>query len=413
MDFLRDFAEMSRFGATPAGGVHREAATPADGQTRGWFIDWLNEHGFRVEIDAIGNVFGLLDLVAGAPYVLTGSHLDSQPMAGRFDGAYGVLASAHAARRVADAVRDGSVTPAYNLAVVDWFNEEGSRFPPSMMGSAVFTGLLPLETALNTTDRHGVSVAQALDRIDGRGGFAGPRPVAYAEIHVEQGRSLEDEQATIGLVDRTWTARKLDVVVHGEQAHTGAARMADRRDALYGAARLIVAARDLVRLFEVEELHTAVAELTVEPNSPVAIAREVRLLVDVRSPRPEILDSALARLHTDMEAIAREANVELEIVRTVEWSSGPFLEEGIRITQEEAARRGLRAIRVATVAGHDATNVKDIAPTVLVFVPSVDGLSHNEREFTEDADLLAGVEVFTGVLARLCAGELDAGQDDR
>lgn len=411
--FLDDFHTMSAFGATAGGGVDRQAGTPADAATRAWFRNWLAGNGFVVEQDRIGNIFGLLELAPGAPWILAGSHLDSQPLAGRFDGAYGVLTAAHAARGVRDAVRSGAVAPRYNIAVVDWFNEEGSRFAPSMMGSAVYTGILPLEEALATTDSVGVTVASALESIDGQGAFDGVEIAVYAEIHVEQGRVLEDTGSTIGLVSDTWTARKLTIVVHGEQSHTGAAQMADRRDALYGAARVIVAARDLIDGFEAEELHTAVSELYLQPNSPVAIAREVRLLVDIRSPRQETLDEAVHRLVDGFSDIERGARVDIEIAKVVEWSSGPFLEEGIALVAEAAARLGYLATRVATVAGHDATNVKEIAPTILVFIPSVEGLSHNEREFTSDADMLAGLEVFTDVLTRLSSGELAAAEESR
>jgi len=406
--FLRDFAAMSSFGATSGGGVERQAASAADGDTRAWFTGWLRENDIAVHTDAIGNIFGLVELVPGAPYVVLGSHLDSQPLAGRFDGAYGVLAAAHAARATRDDLAAAASGARFNLAVVDWFNEEGSRFKPSMMGSAVFTGLLPLERALATTDPSGVTVADALDAIDGRGDFPGLDVAAYLEIHVEQGRDLERSGTTIGLVATTWTAHKLEVVVTGEQAHTGAAPMADRRDALYGAAELIVAVRRLTDGFAEEQLHTAVSEMYLDPNSPVAIAREVRMLIDIRSPERAILETAVAQLRERMTQIEELARVGIEVRGVVEWSSGPFLEEGIRLAATEAERLGLSHRRSATVAGHDATNLKEAVPTVMLFVPSVEGISHNEREYTSDADMLAGVEVLTAVLTRVAAGDLDA-----
>jgi len=411
-EFLHDFATMSAFGATAGGGVERQAASAADGDNRAWFSGWLRENGFAVHTDAIGNIFGLAELVPGAPYVVLGSHLDSQPLAGRFDGAYGVLAAAHAARATRDVLAGAdtgaAVQARFNLAVVDWFNEEGSRFKPSMMGSAVFTGLLPLERALATTDPSGTTVAAALDAIDGRGTFPGLEVAAYLEIHVEQGRDLERTATTIGLVATTWTAHKLEVVVTGEQAHTGAAPMADRRDALYGAAELIVAVRRLTDGFAEEELHTAVSEMYLDPNSPVAIAREVRMLVDIRSPERAILEAGVARLRERMTEIERTARVGIEVRGVVEWSSGPFLEEGLVLAAAEAERLGYSHRRSATVAGHDATNMKEAVPTVMLFVPSVEGISHNEREYTSDADMLAGVEVLTAVLTRVVAGDLDA-----
>jgi N-carbamoyl-L-amino-acid hydrolase len=408
-NFLSDFRTMSTFGATPGGGVERQAASAADGENRAWLSSWMRDNGFRVETDRVGNLYGLVELVPGAPYVLVGSHLDSQPLAGRYDGAYGVLAAAHAIRYTRDAVNDGEFAPKFNLAVVDWFNEEGSRFKPSMMGSAVFTGTLDEAKALATTDPTGISVAEALDLIEvGRGKFEAPSVAAYAEIHVEQGRDLENTGTTIGLVATTWMAQKFEIVVEGEQAHTGAAPMADRRDAMYGAARLIVAARDLINGFETEMLHTAVSELYVDPNSPVAIAREVRLLLDVRSPNLEVLTTAVARLREQMRIIETDARVTIVEKGVVEWSSGPFLEEGLELSASIADELGYSHRRSATVAGHDATNMKNVVPTVMLFVPSVDGISHNEREFTTDDDMVAGLEVFQRVVARIAAGALSA-----
>ncbi len=410
-DFLGDFEELSAFGATARGGVDREAGTAAHGDARAWFIRWLGDNGFRVERDGIGNIFGLLDLVDGAPYVLAGSHLDSQPMAGRFDGAYGVLAAAHAAKEVLGAVRRGELRPEVNLAVVDWFNEEGSRFKPSMLGSAVFCGMSELDTALSTSDRDGVSVASALDGTSGRGTLSGLPLAAYAEIHVEQGRRLEDADTAIGLVTHTWSAQKLEIVVRGDQAHSGASAIADRRDALLGAAMLVVAAREVAEGFGGDRVRTAVAEFTVLPNSPVTIAREVRMLVDVRSSERVVVEEAVAALRSRFDGIRDGASVDIEIERIVEWSSGPFVPEGVAIAEREAVLRGHAPLRVPTVAGHDATNLKERTPTVMLFVPSVAGLSHNEGELTRSGDMVAGLEVFTGVLGSLVRGELEGVAD--
>ncbi|MFD1932234.1 hypothetical protein ACFSKW_12190 [Nonomuraea mangrovi] len=203
-EFLRDFAYLSSIGAMPSGGVDREAATLPDAMQRSWLGGWLTSRGFDVRVDEIGNQFGLVELVPGAPYILTGSHLDSPPTAGRFDGAYGVAASAHAADAVARLARSGQITPRYNLAVVNWFNEEGSRFTPSMMGSSVFTGKPPLENAYSVEDDRGISVREALTRI-GSIGTPPELPLAgYAEIHIEQGKELEAAGARIGVVTGTW-----------------------------------------------------------------------------------------------------------------------------------------------------------------------------------------------------------------
>lgn len=405
--FLSDFVEMSGFGATSGGGVDRQAATAEDGAVRGWFAGLLTARGFEVHTDAIGNLYGLFEFTPHAPYALFGSHLDSQPLAGKYDGAYGVLAAAHAAFRVVDEHRAVGTSPRYNIAVVDWFNEEGCRFKPSMMGSAVVTGKLPLEVALATTDPRSTSVAAALDAIDGRGAFVPPIVAGYAEIHIEQGPSMIESGVTIGAVAATWCAYKYEIAVHGEQGHTGSMRMADRRDALLGAAHLITAVRDLIDAFPVEELHTTVAELYVEPNSPVTIAREVRMLVDLRAETTEILESAFVLLQERIAELEVATRTSVEILSSSVWRSGPFVEPGVRLIEEAAAELGHPVSRVKTLAGHDATNMKDVAPTVLVFVPSVAGISHNEREYTSDADLLAGLDVFERVVRSVADGALD------
>ena len=405
--FLADWAVSSRYGAVEGtNGVDRQAASVVDGEQRKWFAGLLESHGFEVQRDAIGNQFGLLELVPGAPYVLTGSHLDSQPTAGRFDGAYGVLASAHACFRVAEELRADPSRARYNLAVVNWFNEEGSRFKPSMMGSSVFTGKLDLERALETTDPQGVTVREALDLIDERGGFKAPQIASYAEIHVQQGRSMEQDGLTIGLVNATWGARKFEFKITGAQAHSGAALMEDRQDALLGAARLIVAARELVDDFEPGMLHTACGEIKVYPNSPVVVASEVQLLFDLRSPSAEVLEAAYAKVMATVERVQREDRVRIEIVAEHSWDQNPYPESGVELAREVAEELGLPHGRVLTVAGHDSTNMKDDVPTVMLFVPSVAGISHNLDEFTRDEDLLAGVDQLTGVVRRLAAGAL-------
>ncbi|MBK0421818.1 M20 family metallo-hydrolase [Leucobacter sp. CSA2] len=405
--FLADWAVHTRFGAVPGtNGVDRQAGTEPDGEQRRWFAELLESHGFTVKRDEIGNQFGLLELVPGAPYVLTGSHMDSQPTAGRFDGAYGVMASAHACFRVADELRADPSKARYNLAVVNWFNEEGSRFKPSMMGSSVFTGKMPLEDALATTDHAGVSVAEAMGGLGELGEKLGIDVASYAEIHVQQGRSMEEDGVTIGLVDATWAAHKFEFKVTGEQAHSGSTLMADRRDALLGAARLVVAARELVDRFEPEALHTACGELNVYPNSPVVVASEVGLLLDLRSPSAEVIREAHRMLMETVEQVQREDRVEIEVVAEHSWDRNPYPEAGVALAAEVAAELGLTNSRVMTVAGHDSTNMKDDVPTVMLFVPSVNGVSHNLNEFTRDEDLIAGLNQLTGVVRRLAEGAL-------
>ncbi|GAA3274027.1 M20 family metallo-hydrolase [Paenarthrobacter aurescens] len=404
--FVQDFRAMSAFGATENGGVDRQAATIPDGEQRRWLAGLLEEHGFTVKFDHAGNQWGLYEAVPGAPYVVVGSHMDSQPTAGRYDGAYGVLAAAHAAFRLAARWEAGATAPTFNLAVVNWFNEEGSRFKPSMMGSSVYTGKLELEDALNTKDAAGVSVRDALDAIGCRGTYEGPEAAYCAEIHIEQGRSMERDGVTIGLVSSNWAANKYEFVVHGEQAHTGSTVIADRKDALLGASMLVVAARELADRFP-GVLHTSVGQLNVYPNSPVVVPSRVNLLLDLRSADEAVLAEADALLHARITEIEQLANVTVEKNHSHSWAVTPYQPEGVELAAKVAADLGLSNKEVMTLAGHDSTNMKDIVPTVMLFVPSVDGISHNEHEYTTDQDIVAGLTMLTEVVARLCDGALE------
>lgn len=408
--FLRDFRSMSKIGSTPRGGVDRQAATATDGRTRHWFRGLVEAHGFTVSYDEVGNQFATLEFVPGAPYVALGSHLDSQPLAGRFDGAYGVLAGVHAAVRLKQllASRPAGQQPAFNLVVINWFNEEGCRFKPSMMGSAVFTGKMPAGHALDTTDGDGVTVRTALEGIDTRGEVR-IDVAAYVEIHIEQGRSLEDRGLTIGLVESTWGANKYEFRVQGEQGHTGSTAIADRHDALLGAAELVVAAREIADTYTTAEhaVITSCGQLTVFPNSPVVVASRVDLLVDLRSTDADVLARADAELHRRIAGIEHHAAVSVEQMNRHAWPAQRYHDRGLQIAEASADALGLRHGPARTLAGHDSTNMKDIVPTVMLFVPSVEGISHNEREFTADQDMLDGVAMLTEVTSRLLDGELD------
>ncbi|UYQ77469.1 M20 family metallo-hydrolase [Glutamicibacter sp. JL.03c] len=406
-DFLSDFQTMSTFGATGNGGVDRQAASPADAEQRNWFRSLLESHGLKVKYDQIGNEWGLLESIPGAPFVVVGSHMDSQPTAGKYDGAFGVLAAAHAAFRLqTDWENDVRPTPKYNIAVVNWFNEEGSRFKPSMMGSSVYTAKLPLEDALDVTDSRGITVRAALDEHGFRSGWEGPKAASCAEIHVEQGRTMERDGVSIGLVHSNWAANKYEFVVHGEQAHAGSAIIQDRRDALLGASMLVVAAREIANAFP-GVVHTSVGQLDVYPNSPVVVPSRVSLLLDLRSADESALRDADAMLHQRVADIEIEANIKVERRTSHAWPVTPYQPEGVELSAKIAADLGLSHQPVMTLAGHDSTNMKDLVKTVMLFVPSVEGVSHNEAEYTRDEDLVAGVDMLTEVVSRLANGELD------
>ncbi|MEB4615357.1 M20 family metallo-hydrolase [Leucobacter sp. M11] len=409
--FLSDFHEVAQIGATPNQGVDRQAATPEDRLTREWFRAFAERRGWEVRVDGIGNQFAIVDFHPDAagdtPCVLLGSHLDSQPLGGRFDGAYGVIAGLHAAARLEDRVRSGDARPAVNLAVVNWFNEEGGRFAPSIMGSSVFAGLMDEAEMLAVRDLAGVSVREALEAIGYLGTDARPTVASYAEVHIEQGRILERESTQLGAVDYSWYTQKLDIEVLGEQSHTGATAMADRHDALVAASQVILKVHDVTARYEAEALVSSVGQLTLEPNSPIVVARRVHLVADLRAADQAIVADARATLLEQIDAIARERDVKINVRDFDVRDNQHYPESGIRLAEEVAAELGVSARRIRTMAGHDSVAMNRIAPTVMMFVPSVDGVSHCEREFTRDEDLVTGVAVLTEIGWRLLQGALE------
>lgn len=404
--FLSDFHHTTSYGATDNGGIDRQAGTVPHGAVRDWFEKQAVARGFRVLTDEIGNIFALKEWVPGAPFVLVGSHLDSQPLGGRFDGTYGVIAALHAASAVDEAVTEELLVPHTNIAVVDWFNEEGGRFPPSIMGSSVFVGLFDLNTSLQTEDMDGVTVQRALSET-GRLGTAVDLPVAgYAEIHIEQGRRLERAGIPIGIVDRSWHTQKLLVRVTGEQSHTGATLMSDRRDALVAASHVVIMVEDLVDDFDPETIVTSVGKFDVEPNSPIVVPRQVDLVVDIRADEKSDVIRARNLLLDRVESLASNRSVTIE---TEDFDIRPiqrFPADAVSLGEKAAIDQGEESLIMATLAGHDSVALNRVAPSVMLFVPSVDGVSHCEREFTTDEDLVTGLEVLTRLISRMITGEL-------
>ncbi|WP_460768200.1 M20 family metallo-hydrolase [Nocardiopsis nanhaiensis] len=404
--FLADFHHTTRYGATENGGIDRQAATAPHGAVRDWFEEQAVARGFRVLTDEIGNIFATKEWIPGAPYVLVGSHLDSQPLGGRFDGTYGVVAALHAADALDRAVKDERLVPQANIAVVDWFNEEGARFPPSIMGSSVFVGLLDLENALRTVDPAGVTVSEALAETRRRGGTVDLPLAGYAEIHIEQGRRLERAGIPIGVVDRSWHTQKLLVRVVGEQSHTGATLMSDRRDALVAASHVVVMVEELVDEFTPESIVTSVGKFDVQPNSPIVVPRQVDLVVDIRADEKADVTKARALLLDRMERLAQRRNVTIDAedfdIRPIQR----FPRDAVDLGREAARQEGEESAVLATLAGHDSVALNRVTPTVMLFVPSVDGVSHCEREFTDDDDLVTGLRVLTNATARMVTGDL-------
>lgn len=407
-------AAVSRFGATPEGGVDRPALTDAHRDARDWLKERFAERGYATRVDAIGNLFGVLERAgADAPMILAGSHLDSQPMGGRFDGAYGVIAALAAIDAVHAAGAAAGLEPRCNFAVCDWMNEEGARFQPSLLGSGVYGGEHALEYALDRRDGDGHAVGDELDRIGYRGSDAAPAPDAYVEFHVECGPELENAGRTIGPFLRYWGAVKVRAVMIGEQAHTGPTAMALRKDALLGAAHLISGLREMADTAE-DVLHTSVGRLEVSPNSPNIVPGRVTLFIELRSPSPETLERAEAQLDALLEASAARAGVHVEVAARDRRPAGKFDAHLAQMAETEAAEMGLGTMHLDTIGGHDAIPVGRRCPAIVIAVPSVGGICHNAAEYTAPNDLLAGANVLARMLWRLelAGGDLSAAAAD-
>ncbi|GAB2550010.1 Zn-dependent hydrolase [Leucobacter ruminantium] len=402
---LERFSEIGRKNGT---GIERLALSDLDATARGELQALWAERGLHVYRDRIGNQFGLVQpLDSAKPLVLVGSHLDSQPDGGRFDGQVGVLG----ALAVVCGMRDRGLIPSgVNVGAVNWTNEEGARFQPSVMGSSVFAGVLSLDAALASSDTREVRVADELERLSlaGDAELAG-RVAGYAELHVEQGPRLEEEGVDIGVVDGTWAAYKADVVARGVQTHTGPTPMAKRIDALYGAARAIAAVHELGLARTDGRLHTAVAWMRITPNSPNATPSAVEFKVELRGPDEELLARTRDELLGLLGGITAESGVAFEVGVWSERRAESF--DAALADEVERSVRELRLStkRMPTIAGHDAVVMNAAGvPTTLLFVPSHDGITHNAAEFTSDVDLVNGEAALAAAVQRLCARVLAA-----
>ncbi|HEV2097406.1 MAG TPA: Zn-dependent hydrolase [Stellaceae bacterium] len=390
--------ELAQIGATAKGGVCRLAATDLDAEARRLFIRWCEEAGCVVTVDRIGNIFARRpgrnpDL---AP-VMTGSHLDTQPTGGKFDGAYGVMAGLEIVRTLNDL---GYETEA-PVEIVAWTNEEGSRFSPAMVGSGVFAGVFDLSYGLERPDNAtGVTLGAELERI----GFAGPEPVgghqvaAYFEAHIEQGPILEAAQKPIGVVTGAQGQRWYEITVTGQEAHAGPTPMPRRRDALVGAARMIDAVNRIGHAHAPYACAT-VGSVLVSPNSRNTIPGRVFFTVDFRHPNDVVLTEMDRELRQACDgAASASGGLEVEVKEFWYFPPTPFDSALVGAVRSAAGEQGYRHQDIVSGAGHDAVYMARVAPTAMVFVPCVGGISHNEIEDATPDDLTAGCNVLLNAL---------------
>jgi N-carbamoyl-L-amino-acid hydrolase len=382
--------EMAEIGATAKGGVCRLALTDLDRQSRDLFVSWCESAGCRVAVDPAGNIFARRPGRNNAlPPVVTGSHLDSQPTGGKFDGAYGVLAGLEVLRTLNDA-RVETEAP---VEVVVWTNEEGSRFAPAMMGSGVFAGLFPLDEIYAVEDVDGTTFGAALEGIGYKGEPMGkPTIGAYFEAHIEQGPILEAEGKTIGIVTGAQGQKWYEITLTGMEAHAGPTPMAQRRDALVGAADMVRAVNRIGHDFQPNACAT-VGMMQVHPNSRNVIPGRVFLTVDFRHPDDARLAEMDATLRREAAAIAEAARLELDLKQILDFPATPFDGGCVEAVRAGADRFGYAHRDIVSGAGHDAVYIAGIAPAGMIFVPCEDGISHNEIENATKEDLAAGCQV--------------------
>ncbi|HVJ62640.1 MAG TPA: Zn-dependent hydrolase [Tahibacter sp.] len=384
--------EMAKIGATPKGGVCRLALTDLDKQGRDLFVRWAKEAGCTISVDRMGNVFarraGIDDSL---PPVVTGSHADSQPTGGRFDGIYGVLGGLEVIR----SLNDRGIRTKRAIETVIWTNEEGSRFAPAMVASGVFAGVFTEEYGLSRADVDGKTVGEELARIGYAGDIpCGGRPIHAAfELHIEQGPILEAEGKTIGVVHAAQGQRWYEVVLTGQESHAGPTPMPRRRDALLGTARVIQLVNEIGLKYAPYACAT-VGMVQVHPNSRNVIPGRVFFTIDFRHPEDAVLAQMDADLRAAVAQIAESGKLELtKLEQIFYYKPVAFDADCVASVRAAAQRFGYSHREIVSGAGHDACYLAQVAPTSMVFVPCVGGISHNEIEDATPEWIEAGANV--------------------
>jgi len=382
--------DMAKIGATPKGGVKRLTLTDLDRQGRDRFVGWCKEADLTVTVDGVGNIFARRTGRNNAlPPVVSGSHLDTQPSGGRFDGCYGVMAALEVARTLNE--RGIATEAPYEIAM--WTNEEGARFLPVMGASGAFAGVHTVEEILAGRDLDGVSFGDALRAI----GYAGATPVggrklgAYFEAHIEQGPLLENTGNVVGVVTGALGQRWFEVTVRGMDAHAGPTPMHLRRDALYGASFLIQEVNRLAKA--TEHSRGTVGMIVNRPNSRNVVPGETVFSVDFRDTDVSGLDRMERGLRAVAARIAQEHGLGIDIRQTVFFPPCHFDQACVAAVRAGAQQLGYRHMDIVSGAGHDAVYIAGVAPTAMIFVPCEGGISHNEIENAKPEDLAAGCNV--------------------
>lgn len=397
--------ELGAIGRDEAGRLVRLAASDTDKLGRDRLVDWIREAGLELAVDRIGNVFGIWappGIDATIKPLMLGSHIDTVINAGMFDGCYGVLAGLE----VIEILKADGYDPVRPIVVGAFTNEEGVRYAPDMMGSLVYSGGLDIAAALATVGTDGSVLGEELARI----GYAGPhepgflRPHAYLELHIEQGPVLEREGAPVGAVENLQGISWQKVTIEGDANHAGTTPISMRRDAGLAAARIITFLRERAVASNTPTVAT-VGCMEFEPNAINVIPSKATFTVDLRDPDEEHLLAEEAALAAYLDTIATEEQVTISTERLARFQPVTFDSGIVAEIEAAAAGRGLRSRRITSGAGHDAQMIARIAPAAMIFVPSIGGISHNPKEHTPDADLIAGANILLDVARKLTTSE--------
>jgi N-carbamoyl-L-amino-acid hydrolase len=394
--------DLGRIGATPRGGLTRLALTDEDKRGRDWLVARMKEAGLRVTVDQMGNIFGERAGTHALPPVMMGSHADSVPTGGKYDGQLGVLCGLEVIRTL----NDVKARTRHPVTLVVFTNEEGARFQPAMIASGVLAGKIPLEDAYNAKDKDGLRLVDELERI----GYLGsepcvPRPFrAYLELHIEQGPFLEEEGLAVGVVEGIVAIAWSRLTIHGVQDHAGPTPMRIRHDALVAAADVISRVRGIATTIG-DDLVTTVGNLVVHPNIPNAIPGRVTLSIDMRDPTDATLDRARTMLDTAVREACEQEGVTYELEHYWRVPYTPFAPDVVAAIERAAKTTGAGHRRIISGAGHDAQYMGMIGPAGMVFVPSHAGRSHCEEEFTAIDDIEHGANTLLGAAAELAIVE--------
>ncbi|MCJ8054652.1 Zn-dependent hydrolase [Shinella curvata] len=402
---MRHLHELGSIGRAQDGALVRLAGSEEDKLGRDKLVEWLKEADLDVVVDKVGNIFGIWNpdgVGPSHPVLMLGSHIDTVINAGIYDGCYGVLAGLE----VIQTMMERGANPAVPIVIAAFSNEEGVLYSPDMMGSLVYAGGISADAALASVGTDGSVLGERLAQI----GYAGTeepgflKPQAYVELHIEQGPVLERERVTIGAVENLQGISWQRIVIEGDANHAGTTPISMRKDAGLAAARVITFLRDRAKASSSRAVAT-VGTISFEPNAINVIPSRATFTVDLRDPNEHRLEEEEAALEEFLNQLETDEGVTVKVERLARSEPVKFDENIVKVIERTANARGYSYMRMTSGAGHDAQMIARVAPTAMLFVPSIGGISHNPKEFTQEQDLIAGANVLLDVARSLSGAE--------